>query len=251
MPNRIDRTDGPFDAFITSSTDYLQAETPTNGERLGLSATELAEWDSRRDNWVLIYAKHKDASKRTKTITAEKDLQKKAFIQFANPLLTRMGVSPALTSDDRGALNLPERDAPTVRTKIETTPLAKILPMEGGDLKIRVRTTSDGNRASKHPDADHVEMRYALVSGGSDTGNPAPPDPTYPPPPSSGTPSAQKVPTTAAECPNIKLSKKAIFIVSLGQEHSGKRIYAFFRWVNASKEENSSSWSSVVQSVVV
>ncbi|MCF8275281.1 MAG: hypothetical protein K9J17_00995 [Flavobacteriales bacterium] len=251
MPTRIDQSDGGFDSYITSTTDYLEAETPTNGERLGLTVGELTEWSSRRDAWVLIYAKHKDASKRTKTITAEKDLQKKAFIQFANPLLTRMSVSPALTSDDRGALHLSERDAPTERTKIETTPLAKIIPMEGGDVKIRVRTTEDGNRASKHPDADHVEMRYALVSVGQDTGSFPIPDPTIPRPPSDTAAGAQKVPTTAAECPYSKISKKAIFIASLGQEHSGKRIYAFFRWVNASKEENSSSWSTVVQSVVV
>lgn len=121
-----------------------------------------------------------------------------------------------MTSDDRGALNLPERDAATERTKIETTPLAKIIPMEGGDLKIRVRTTTDGNRASKHPDADHVEIRYALVGGNSEPQIPSPTYPGNPSPPANSAPIAQKVPTTAAECTNSRISKKAIFIVSLG-----------------------------------
>lgn len=258
MPNRINQADGAFNSYITTTADYLAAETPTNAERLGLTPTELTEWGTRRANWVLIYATYGDASKRTKTVTAEKEAQKKAFTQFANPLLTRMGVSPALTTTDRGALNLAERDAPTDRSKIETTPLAKIIPMEGGDLKIRVRITTDGNRASKHPDADHVEMRYALVSTTGSTGaptlpptGPMPPDPNDPSYPSTSERTVGTVPNTAADCPHSKISKKAIFIASLGQENSGKRIYAFFRWVNASNEENSSSWSTVVQSVVV
>jgi hypothetical protein len=59
------------------------------------------------------------------------------------------------------------------------------------------------------------------------------------------------VPATAKDCTQSVISKKAIFIVQLGQESSGKRIYAFFRWVNASKPANSGPWSTVQQTVVV
>jgi len=189
-----------------------------------------------------------DKSKRTKTITAEKDDQKKAFMLFATPLLKGMALKPALTNDDRGALNLPERDAPTDRVKITTAPLAKIIPMEGGELSIRVRTTSDNNRASRHPDADHVEMRYALVdataaSSGSSGGSGSNP--------STGSGNQNSIPTKAMDCIFTESSKKAVFTVELGQENSGKRIYAFFRWVNTSKRSDSGPWSTAVQSVVV
>jgi len=248
MPTKINQADGPFDSFINTSANYLAEGTPSNATRLGLIATQLAEWDTRRVNWNTIYDKHKDESKRTKTITAEKDDQKKAFVQFANPLLTGMSVKPALTNDDRGALHLALRDAPTERAKITTSPLAKIIPMEGGELTIRVRTTSDNNRASKHPDADHVEMRYALVdatasSSGSSGGSSSDP--------STGNGSQNSIPTKAMDCILTESSKKAIFVLALGQENSGKRIYAFFRWVNTSKSADSGPWSTVVQSVVV
>ena len=248
MERKIPRADGPFHSFINTSADYLAEGAPTNAIRLGLLPPELAEWDSRRDNWNLIYAKHGDESKRTKTITAEKDDQKKAFMLFATPLLKGMALKPALTNDDRGALNLPERDAPTDRVKITTAPLAKIIPMEGGELSIRVRTTSDNNRASRHPDADHVEMRYALVdataaSSGSSGGSGSNP--------STGSGNQNSIPTKAMDCIFTESSKKAVFTVELGQENSGKRIYAFFRWVNTSKRSDSGPWSTAVQSVVV
>ena len=246
MERKIPRADGPFHSFINTSADYLAEGAPTNATRLGLAVTELGEWDSRRDSWNLIYAKHGDESKRTKTITAEKDDQKKAFMLFATPLLKGMALKPALTNDDRGALHLPERDAPTDRVKITTAPLAKIIPMEGGELSIRVRTTSDSNRASKHPDADHLEMRYALVDA-PNTQTPPPANPG----PGTGNAVQNSIPTKAMDCILTESSKKAVFTVELGQENSGKRIYAFFRWVNTSKRSDSGPWSTAVQSVVV
>ena len=121
MSKKIPQGDGPFNSFINSSSDYLAEGTPTHASRLGLSVSESTEWDTRRVSWNTIYAKYNDTSKRTKTVTAEKETQKRAFMTFAYPLMTRMGVSPALTNDDRGALNLPERDAPTERGLITET----------------------------------------------------------------------------------------------------------------------------------
>lgn len=236
MPARINRADGAFDSYINTTAEYLGEGAPiTHGDRLGLDAANFAAWQNHRTEWNLIYAKYGDSSKRTKSVTAEKQARKKAFIAFASPLLTAMGVHPELNNDDRAALNLPERDEPTARGLIEEAPYAQLLPMSGGNMKIRVRTTSDGNRASKHPSADHVEMRYALLNatGIGDDGSVVVP------------------PATAAQCPLSTINTKAIFIVALGQENSSKRIYAFFRWVNATNMAHSSPWSTVQQTVVV
>jgi hypothetical protein len=134
---------------------------------------------------------------------------------------------------------------------MEEPPFVLLLPMAGGNMKVKVRTTSDGTRSSMHKDANHVEMRYALVASGSGTTVPPPTNPTGSNPSIPSETSASKIPATAADCPNSKISTKAIFTVKVGAEHSGKRIYAFFRWVNATKDEHSSPFGMAVQNVVV
>lgn len=249
MSRKIPKADGAFNSYINSTADYLAEGTPTHAVRLGLSVTQTTEWTDRRTAWNLIYAKHNDASKRTPTVIAEKDSQKAAFVAFANPVLGALKYNPALTQDDRGAFNLPERDAPTERGEITDAPYGKLMPMDGGKMQVRVRSTADGNRASKHADADHLEMRYELVDASKGE---AVPDPnTLPPGPGGPVTTKPGVPATAKDCTQSVISKKAIFIVQLGQESSGKRIYAFFRWVNASKPANSGPWSTVQQTVVV
>lgn len=243
MANRIPQSDGDFDSYINSTADYMTEGTPTNADRLGLTPGQVAEWEAKRVAWNTIYAKYVDESKRTKAITADKNAQKKAFNTFANPILTWLSVTPALTNDDRSVFKLPERDEPTQRVKINESPIGRLMPQEGGDLKVKVQMTADATRASRHPDADHVEMRYALLSA----------VPTEPQSPDPNLPSGPKetIPATADQCPFSTISTKANFTVSLGQAASGKRIYAFFRWVNASNLALSGPWSTVQQSVVV
>jgi hypothetical protein len=243
MANRIPQSDGDFDSYINSTADYLAEGTPTNADRLEVSATQLTTWDTMRSDWNKVYAKYVDESKRTKAITADKNAQKKTFTTFANPILTSISVKEALTNNDRSVFKLPERDEPTHRVKINESPIGRLMPQEGGDLKMKVQMTADATRASRHPDADHVEMRYALLSA----------VPTEPQSPDPNLPSGPKetIPATADQCPFSTISTKANFTVSLGQAASGKRIYAFFRWVNASNLALSGPWSTVQQSVVV
>lgn len=248
MEYRIPRQDGAFNSYIRATTNYLQENSDANAIRLDLSPNPATEWGTRRTNWDTIFALWEDPSKRTKTITAEKNAQKKAFIQFATPILTGISVHPALNADDRGVFNLPERDAPTDRSKILDTPFGKIISMDGGIVKIRLRTTIDGNRSSKHPDADHIEMRYALVDLNAKIIDPDLPTSSDL---DTGTRSNNGIPATAKDCTLSTISTKAIFTLDVGQENSGKRIYAFFRWVNATKLELSSGWSMPVQGVVV
>lgn len=247
MAHRVPQPDGSFHGYINSTAIYLAAGSPPtmNDVRLGLTPAQSSQWQTRRTNWNLIYAKYEDPLQRTKAVTAEKNAQKKAFTAFAIPILTAISVSPALTQDDRVAFNLPERDAPSERVKIQTAPYGQLLAQDGGSMKVRVRTTSDGNRASMHPDSDHVEMRYALVAVAV-----AQPDPMQPPSPTNPA-TGVAGPATAAECPLSAISTKAQFLVDLGQESSGKRLFAYFRWVNAVKPALSSPWSTVQQSVVL
>ncbi len=234
MPSRIPTANDSFNAYILRTAKALEQGSPTAAVRLGLSAGQLAQWLAYRDEWTQVYTKLINGATRTKVHTTTKDNVRKAFIAFATPLLTAMGVHAALTIDDRNTFNLPERDRiMTKRSKIDDHANAHLIPMQGGGIKVRTRVTGDGGRASRHPLADHLEMRYLLVvpTGVDASGMLLWPEP----------------PIAASACPHSTICTRAIFTLELGEGHSGKRIYAFFRWVNARNLKLSGPWSGLVQ----
>jgi hypothetical protein len=98
-----------------------------------------------------------------------------------------------------------------------------------------------------------VEVRYALLSQTA-AGGTAPQDPTTPPPTSGGetrTPLGNAIPESPLDCPFVFTSTKATFAIKLGAQHSGKRFYAFFRWVNLSNSDNSGDWGLMYQTLVL
>jgi hypothetical protein len=251
MASRIPQTDDPFNTYINSTADALAEGTPTTAVRLGLTAAQAAAWGTYRIDWNTQYARYGNESTRTKGVTASKNKVRKDFTAFASPLLTAMSVHLALTEDDRLTFRLPEPDrTPTARAEIMVTPVGELHPLVGGKMQVRVRVSGDASRASRHPWADHVEMRYALIAPGAEAPTP-PAGPSAPAPPVTGGAGATQPPVTAADCPLSAISTKAIFTITLGQEHSGKRMYAFFRWVNASNSALSGTWSNVIQMLVL
>ena len=237
MPKRIPTANTRFNTYIRGTAAALTEGTPTTAERLGLSADQLAQWLSYRDEWAEVYAKHTNDDTRTKTHTMNKNSVMRAFIAFASPLLAGMSVHPALTTGDRNTFNLPERDRTmTKRGKIDDKANAFLETMDSGLIKVRVRVPGDGGRASRHPLCDHLEMRYQLVvpTGVDAKGSLLWPDP----------------PISVKECPESTISTRAIFTLDLGEGQSGKRIHAFFRWVNARNLKLSGPWSGPVQCAV-
>jgi len=234
MTYRIPTANSKFNTYIRATAAALAEGTPTTAERLGLSADQLAQWGNYRDEWAEVYAKHTNDDLRTTTHTMNKNEVRRNFMAFATPLLTAMSVHAALTTGDRNTFNLPERDRTiTKRSKIHDKANAFLSPMDSGLIKVRVRVPGDSGRASRHPQCDHLEMRYQLVAptGVDANGTLLWPDP----------------PTTSSECPHSTISTRAIFTLELGKDHSGKRIYAFFRWVNARDLKLSGPWSGPVQ----
>jgi hypothetical protein len=234
MPSRIPTANDSFNAYILRTAKALEQGSPTAAVRLGLSAGQLAQWLAYRDEWTQVYAKLINGATRTKVHTTTKDNVRKAFIAFATPLLTAMGVHAALTIDDRNTFNLPERDRiMTKRGKIDDKANAHSrYPCK------RPHQSAHGCRAMEAAQAvtrcaDHLEMRYQLVvpTGVDANGSLLWPDP----------------PISAKECPESTISTRAIFTLDLGEGHSGKRIHAFFRWVNARNLKLSGPWSGPVQ----
>jgi hypothetical protein len=223
----IPRPNKNFDAYIMNSTRVLQQGTPATWQRLGLTATENTQWIDFRDRWEQQYKLYFNKALRTTVITNEKNKLRKDFIAFATPVLLKIAAHPALNTGDRLNFRLLERDRIlTKRGRIEDVPMALMQPAGGGILNIRVRRETDNNRASRHPLADGIEMKYLIADV-----NATPPN-------------------SADDCVMNYISKKAIFRFQTKPGNAGKRIYAFFRWINLSNYENSGSWTDRFTTVI-
>jgi hypothetical protein len=253
---RIDQL--TFTRFIAAMANVLANGTPTGADRLGLDATEAAEWETYRASWNALQNLHQNEATRTKAVNNERKQLRKDFAAFASPLLTALSVHANLTEADRLAFRLPRPDkVPTARGKITDAAYAIISPVGGGSIQVKVRTSEDASRASRHPLADAVEVRYALLPATAATAT-APQDPTPPAPapvPTTGADTRASLgtalPVSAVDCPLVHISKKANFRIELGPQHSGKRFYAFFRWVNLSNLANSGDWGLMYQTLVL
>lgn len=255
---RIPRTDDSFNSYINSTANALAAGTPSGADRLGLTAVQAAQWEDYRTAWNAEYVLYVDESTRTKAVKNEKNRIRQDFIGFASPLLTAFSVHASLTEADRLVFKLPEPDrTPTARGKIHDDAYPIIKPAGGGSIDVKVRTSEDASRASRHPLADAVEVRYALLPQTAADGT-APQDPNTPAPtplpmgmgesrPSVGL----AIPQSALDCPFVFTSTKATFRIELGPQHSGKRFYAFVRWVNLSNPNNSGNWGAMFQTLVL
>lgn len=238
---RIPDSKSAFDTYLRDSTTHLISGTPRRGETLGLSATEVDDWEDYRDSWVILYPKYTDVTKRTTLVTQDVNQLMKDFSTFAEPLLIRISGSSALTNEDRGILNLPERDrTPSRKGKIEDKPMVSITSMGGGQVKFRIRGNEDSSRASMHPLADFAEIKYVLVKDKpeGDEGGTPPPDER------DGMPTPDKA-------NQYTISKKALFTLDVGSSHTGHYIIAFVRWVNAGNAANSGPWTLPIIGVIL
>ena len=217
---RFPTKDADFNDYVNNVVPYLVAEAA----RLGISAANITKLTTNHITWTTLYPDSQNPNKATATITSDKNDLRGSLEDTLREIYADIPNS-VLTSDDRSTLNLPERDTvPTPRGAITDIPFAGVAPIGGGIIKNRVRKTVDASRASRHELSDGVEVKYRI--GGTQ-------------------------PTTAAECENSLVSKKAIFNIDADQANATKRIYLFYRWVNLSNQANNSPWTSLVQTVVV
>lgn len=224
---RIPLKNNDFDTYIRTTANALLAGTPATWVRLGLTPEQAAKWEELHTQWVDNWAAFISTDRRTKTVTDIKKQLMREFTRFASPILTSMSVHPATTHGDRLTFNIPGAERPyTRRGDIGETPLADIRPKGGALLVARVRRMHDGGRASMHPLADFIEVRYALC----DLNGP--------------------FPNSARECPEVVLSTRTYFHITVDQAAIGKRLVAYVRWANARKAENNGPWTDAIRAVV-
>ena len=198
-----------------------------NWKRLGLIEEQMMLLKTKAQAWFSRYAKTLNPATRTTTLVSEKNDLKKDFIEYAIAPLNIIAASINITQEDRNILNLPARDrAPSPRPVITDMPVTALVGMGGGNVKVTNRTSHDASRASIHPDADGVEIRWAIVAASA-------PAPAFP-----------------ADCPNSEVLTKAIHTLELTPENASKRLYLFARWRNNSEPAKSGPWNNV-QTVVI
>ena len=250
--SRVPQAIEAFNSYINSTDSYQKAITPTdptpNYSRLGLTLEESDEWTAKREYWRdTLYPAYSDENTSTKVVKRNVKLFIKDFHTFANPLLNRMAASANVTTADEAAFNfVANRDTThTTRGKIVDVPFLKIQPLGGGQVKMRARTSDDGNRSSRHPLADGLEVRWVALTpavAGSRNTQPSP---------GNSISVIITPPATATDCPNSFVNSKAQFIMELGQENKNKVFYCFIRWINLSKPANNGPWSDMFQSGVL
>jgi hypothetical protein len=242
---RVPKNDADFDSYITNTSSALVVVgPPPTYERLGLSVVENDAWQALNASWQAIYPLFTDKNTRTATITAEKNTIKANFYEFASILLTRMSASNNITTSDRNTFNIAKRGAATRRGKIGDVPFGSLEPTALATVKVRIRMAHDGKLSSMHPLADGLELRWMILD--NPNAAPKPSDPTNPVPAQSLLP-----PTDPMAMFNNTISKRALFTLKLPVTASGKRIFAYARWVNQSYPENSGEWSTLMQTNVL
>lgn len=227
---RVPDARAKFDDYLDTSADHVDSGTPRRGEELGLTAAETDSWVQQRDDWKPVYKKYVDPALCTGAIKLEIKNRMKNFTTFSSPLLNRMATSGLLNEVDRKKLNLFERDlVKTAKGKILDSPYAGIKSLGGGFMKFRVRVAEDGSRASMHAEADFIEVKWLILNENPNVPGPVPtPGPEIP---------------TVDQTTHYAISKKALFLLELGNNLSGKYILAFIRWANANDPGKNGPWS--------
>lgn len=212
--------DEETNTYIKEAAPYLN----THKVRLGISpenSGKLTALFAGAEGWEEIWPKHTSSLTNTDIIQQKKD---KLIIDIFDLLRTIYDdiAQSALTTDDKNVLRIFDDDTTrTVRGKIEGKPITGIEQLGSGEIKFTCRVLPDASRASKHKNADFVEMKWGLFDLNDD-----------------------KL-TDADKLPETNQSTKAIFTVAFGDENIGKRLDAAFRWGITGAPEKSGGWSDI------
>jgi hypothetical protein len=219
MPQDTDYIPGPdgkFNDFQANLSTYVAA----NFEAWGIPQKALDDIAPIVTRWNNAWAIAKNKDTRSPADVKEKDLARKeldhAIRAFVKEFLAN---NSKVSNKDRTAMGLTvPSGSHSPRPAISTPPAVIFRAVIGGTLHVECRVEHDASRASMHPDADIVEIRYKMD------------DPA---------------PTNLAECTQIKTSTRGSFTMELGIENAGKRLYGFARWANESDNSKSGPWTNL------
>ena len=186
-------------------------------ENTGIMNAKLTEVDA-------IWTQHEDPLQKGNEIINEKTGKRiNEMLDILDDVYDDIPQS-ALTEDDKKKLRIFDKKPKGTRPKITTAPFSDLKVGDGGTVKVTNRVESDSERASRHEDAEQIEMAYQI--GGT-------------------------APVGASGTTLRQTFTKAIHTLQFDvNENSGKTLYAFFRWRNAVNPEKSSPWGQIMTIVI-
>jgi len=229
---RISRGINEFNSYITTTSSYLAAGTPTNASRLGITEAEVAIWIAFATTWTPLFAKYCD--KKNSRTTAVRDqllvvIDQTVDFDQTNHILDRIASSVNATVSDLETFNIKSGVLKKTTHSKSSTPITESItvtlqPIGGGLVQIKCYT-STGQRAGILDDADTVHYMYAV-----------------------GT-----TPPLSADADGLKsgLSTKGIFSLDLGASSSGKYLYIYLRWYDTCYPTLAGPWCALQTTLIV
>lgn len=212
-----------FDAYINATDNYLAAGTPTNRERLGLTATDATNWHNKRLFWRdTLFPQYINPLTSTSAVKDQVRIFMKDFRTFGSPLLNIMAASPNATQADEQMFNFKIRPAAPTRpvTVITEAVTCETKSLNGGLVEFTCRPAHDSKRPSKLPGSDSIQLAYLLHprEGASS------PDPD-------------------SDLMAKDLFSKAVFIKNFGVANKGRLVICYLRWYNTKRPHLSGPWT--------
>ena len=226
--SRIPLTHANFIDFVKQTNAYLQAAvTPTHGERLGLSTSEVSKWNTKSISLINLYEKKNDPNTRTSPLVNQFKTDMKGFRNFAQPVINRIAASTNANDADAATFHITlHPKTRTIRSTMIKELCYAIIVMIGGCKAIcKCRSILSGKRASLLPDCDMVEVAYII--GDKET----------------------KVPDADSIDKRMRFSK-ATFMLDLGTINAGKILYIYFRWTISTHPDLAGPWSKVYRVII-
>lgn len=234
MPDRsrIPRAVKLFNPYLINTSNYMQADDPTNAARLGLLPAEVAKWSALLAEWSPLYFKYSDVKGKRTTAIKDQLLELLAnCVSFdqKNHLLDRIAASPNVTIADMETFNIKrgilQKTTRTIPKTCITEPVSVFIQtIGGGSFTVKCRSSKVG-RAAIFTGADSVQFAYQV-------GDTAP---------------------TSAEAYGLiyNISTKAGFILALDPGDSEKHLYIWFRWYHTKYPKLAGPWSRLETRLIV
>jgi len=232
----IPDTDDDYFNFQENLRERLHAKEDEDGmpapgeaenfKKWGIPEDDVKDLDEKGKFYEKKYHKAQNKTNRTSgDVTAHREAREeyeKFMREFIGEWLRK---NKKVSNEQRKlmALTVPDTE-PSPHPKI-VDPIIGLIPLTGGQLKVKCRNLNDQDLPSKPLPHILVQVQYALVS----LGDPAP---------------------AFALCILQHQSSKAQFIMDLGIAEVGKRFYGYFRWYDPIHPEDSGPWTQPHTSVL-
>ena len=220
-----------FNIYLQNTTTFLFEGAPTaNYVRLGIPETVATGWKEIGTRWNPIYGKYTDKyNLRTPAVSDELRAIVDSTRKFEeeNHLIALIAISPNATVTDLETFSITngQRKSRTIpQSQITSLVNAILKPIGGGSISIKCYDTN-GKRPSINETANCVQYRYCVGS---------------------------TAPTSVEDdILDMDISTKGAFILSVGAENEGKRLYIYFRWHNTKHPDISGPWCPLQSTIII